>query len=100
MSLTRIPAYCTCRTFTPLLFPLLDSFPHIFVQTSSTPSLAISTSLSTDTAVALRVKDLQYVVSRAVGITERESLSNSLGEIAEAYEEGWDSGSDEDEDED
>ncbi|PMD23979.1 tubulin nucleotide-binding domain-like protein [Hyaloscypha hepaticicola] len=86
------------RTTTPLLFPLLDSFPHIFAHASITPSLAISTSLSTDTTVALRVKKLQSIVSRAVGITEREALSNSLGEIAEAYEEGWDSGSDEDED--
>jgi hypothetical protein len=80
------------------LFPLLDSFPHIFAQASVTASLAISTSLSTDTAVALRVKGLQSIVSRVVAITEREALSNSLGEIAEAYEEGWDSGSDEDED--
>jgi nickel-dependent lactate racemase len=77
---------------------LLDSFPHIFAHASITPSLAISTSLSTDTTVALRVKKLQFIVSRAVGITEREALSNSLGGIAEAYEEGWDSGSDEDED--
>jgi hypothetical protein len=80
------------------LFPLLDSFPHIFAQASMTTSLAISTSLSTDTTVALRVKKLQSIVSRTVGITEREALGNSLGEIAEAYEEGWDSGSDEDED--
>jgi hypothetical protein len=94
----RIPTYDHCRTTTPLLFPLLDSFPHIFAHANITPSLAISTSLSTDTTVALRVKKLQSIVSRAVGITEREALSNSLGEIAEAYEEGWDSGSDEDED--
>lgn len=38
------------------------------------------------------------MVSRAIGVEEREALSNSLGEIAEAYEEGWDSGSDEDDD--
>ncbi len=99
-SLFRIPAYCICRTITPLLFPLLDSFPHIFTQTSMTPSLAINTSLSTDTAVALRVKNLQYVVSRAAGIPEREALSNSLAEIAEAYEDGWQSGSDGDDDDD
>ncbi|KAE9379258.1 tubulin nucleotide-binding domain-like protein [Stipitochalara longipes BDJ] len=86
------------KTTTPLLFPLLDSFPHIFAPASMSASLAISTSLSTDTTVALRVKRLQSIVSRAIGITEREALSNSLGEIAEAYEEGWDSGSDEDED--
>lgn len=28
----------------------------------------------------------------------REALSNGLGEIGEAYEEGWDSGSDDDSD--
>ena len=38
------------------------------------------------------------MMSRAIGVEEREALSNSLGEIAEAYEEGWDSGSDEDDD--
>jgi hypothetical protein len=79
-------------------YPLLDSFPHIFDHATPSSSLAINTSLSTDTTVALRVKNLQYVVSRAIGIDEREALSNSLGEIAEAYEEGWDSGSDEDDD--
>ena len=26
-----------------------------------------------------------------IGIEERESLSNDLGEVAEAYEEGWQS---------
>lgn len=58
----------------------------------------MNTSLSTDTTVALRVKSLQHIVDRAIGIEEREALSNSLGEIAEAYEEGWDSGTDEDDD--
>jgi hypothetical protein len=61
-------------------------------------SLPVKSSLSTDTTVALRIKNLQYIVSRAVGVDEREALSNSLGEIAEAYEEGWDSGEDEDDD--
>lgn len=58
----------------------------------------MSTSLSTDTTVALRIKSLRDIVNRTVGISEREALSNSLGELAEAYEEGWDSGSDEDDD--
>jgi hypothetical protein len=58
----------------------------------------VKTSLSTDTTVALRIKNLQRIVSRAIGVDEREALYNSLGEIAEAYEEGWDSGSDEDND--
>lgn len=58
----------------------------------------MKTSLSTDTTVALRIKNLQHIVSRAIGVDEREVLSNSLGEIAEMYEEGWSSGSDEDDD--
>jgi hypothetical protein len=48
--------------------------------------------------VALRIKSLQNIVSRSIGLDEREALSNSLGEIAEAYEEGWNSDSDEDDD--
>jgi hypothetical protein len=87
------------RSRIPLPFPLLDSFPRIFSQPSpSSSSVSVNTSLSTDTTVSLRVKNLQHIVSRAIGIAEREALSNSLGEIAEAYEEGWDSGSDEDDD--
>ncbi|KAI9050043.1 hypothetical protein LZ554_006188 [Drepanopeziza brunnea f. sp. 'monogermtubi'] len=76
--------------------PIIQSFPHIYAYPSTTSSLGVSTSLSTDTTVALRIKNLQYVVGRAVGVDEREALSNSLGEIAEGYEEGWDSGSDSD----
>ena len=41
---------------------------------------------------------MQRVVSRMVGLDEREALSNGLGEISEAYEEGWNSGSDDDSD--
>lgn len=88
----------TCRTKIPLSFPLLDSFPHIYTSPRSASSLGVSTSLSTDTKVALRIKNLQSIVNRAVGVDEREALGNSLGEIAEAYEEGWDSGSDSDDD--
>jgi hypothetical protein len=79
-------------------FPLLDSFPPIFAHPRSSKSLSVNTSLSTDTTVALRIKNLQHIVSRSIGVDEREALSNSLGEIAEAYEEGWDSGTDEDDD--
>ena len=87
-----------CRTKLNLLFPVLDSFPNIFPREDTTESLAVDTSLSTDTSVALRLKSIQQIVGRAVGVDEREALSNSLGELAEAYEEGWDSGSDEDDD--
>lgn len=79
-------------------YPLLDSFPHIFSWPETSKSVNVGTSLSTDTFVALRIKNLQHIVTRAIGMDEREALSNKLGEIAEAYEEGWDSGSDEDDD--
>ena len=33
---------------------------------------------------------------RIASLDEREALSNSLSDIAEAYEEGWDGGDDDD----
>jgi len=89
------------KSRTALSFPLIDSFPHIYADSSSDlspASVSVHTSLSTDSAVALRVKALSTIIYRSIGLDEREALSNSLGEIAEAYEEGWDSGSDEDDD--
>ncbi|KAL3428351.1 misato Segment II myosin-like domain-containing protein [Phlyctema vagabunda] len=86
------------KTRINMSFPLLDSFPRIFSPDIQESEVRVNTSLSTDTTVALRIKNLQSIVGRAVGIEEREALSNSLGEIAEAYEEGWDSGSDDDDD--
>ena len=88
-----------CARFnTKVLYPILDSFPHIYYPSESLASVSVSTSLSTNTSVALRIKNLRTIVSRSIGLDEREALSNSLGEIAEAYEEGWDSGSDSDND--
>ncbi|KFZ18540.1 hypothetical protein V501_01166 [Pseudogymnoascus sp. VKM F-4519 (FW-2642)] len=84
------------KTSTPLAYPLPTSFPHIYNRTSA--ALSVRTSLSTDTRVAARIKSLQTTVGRAIGVEEREALSNALGEMAEGYEEGWSSGSDEDED--
>jgi hypothetical protein len=42
---------------------------------------------------------VEQIVRRLVGIEEREALCNGLQVIAEEYDEGWDSGSDGDEDE-
>jgi hypothetical protein len=91
------------KTRTPLSFSLLDSFPQIYsnataVSDASSTSVSVRTSLSTDTTVADRVRSLRTVISRTVAVDEREALSNSLASIAEGYEEGWDSGSDEDDD--
>ncbi|KAL8806282.1 MAG: hypothetical protein Q9182_001429 [Xanthomendoza sp. 2 TL-2023] len=84
------------RYSTSLPYPLLDSFPDSMIQSASrAKSTAIQATLSTTTQISKRTKGLQNIVSRTVGVSEREALSNGLGEIAEAYEEGWDSGSDE-----
>ena len=83
----------------PLRFPLLDSFPPIFYHASGQQkTVAVHSSLSTTSFVTKRLKSLQGVVRRFVGMEQREALFNGLGEIAEAYEEGWASGSDEDDD--
>jgi hypothetical protein len=83
------------------MFPLLDSFPHIFPSWPRQPGLlAVHTSLSTTASVSDRIMRLRGVVNRAVGLDEREALANGLGEICEAYEEGWESGSDVDDDDD
>ena len=82
-------------------FALLDSFPHIYSHTltsTDSNSISVQTKLSTDTSVALRIKTLQAIVIRSGGLDDREAVSNSLAAMAEAYEEGWDSGSDEDDD--
>ncbi|KAL8852837.1 MAG: hypothetical protein Q9221_002346 [Calogaya cf. arnoldii] len=85
------------RYYNPLAYPLLDSFPEILVgKGHSSRAAAIHGSLSTTSQMSKRTKGLQNMVSRMVDVVEREALSNGLGEIAEAYEEGWDSGSDED----
>lgn len=89
------------RSWTPLRYSILDSFPHIYLEPGSNhspDSISVHTSLTTDSAVASRMKSLSSIISRAIGVEEREALTNSLGEIAEEYEEGWDSGSDEDDD--
>ena len=87
------------RYYSLLQYPLIDSFPSIVCQPPNTSNtLPILTCLSTTSRVSRRVKNLQGVVSRMVSPDEREALFNGLGEISEAYEEGWSSGSDDDSD--
>jgi hypothetical protein len=79
----------------PLPFPLLSSFPEIYATASpNTENVNVRTELATTTGISSRLKSLQTIVNRAIGVEEREALSNSLGEMAEGYEEGWSSGSD------
>ncbi|KAL8907533.1 MAG: hypothetical protein Q9207_001342 [Kuettlingeria erythrocarpa] len=76
--------------------PIVEHFPEILdASMSSTKNAAIHASLSTSSQMSKRMKGLQSTVARMVHVSDREALSNGLGEIAEAYKEGWDSASDE-----
>jgi hypothetical protein len=90
------------RFSAPLLFPLLDSFPaSIFdVGSGNASKLAVHAGLTTSTAVADQVRAVEQIVRRMhmVSLDEREALCNGLQTMAEEYDEGWDSGSDSDED--
>jgi hypothetical protein len=90
------------RFAAPLLFPLLDSFPaSIFdIGTGEGHKIAVHSGLTTSTAVADQIRAVEQIMRRMhmVGIDERETICNGLQTIAEEYDEGWDSGSDSDED--
>lgn len=88
------------RYTAPLLFPLLDSFPQTMfdVGSGNNTKLAVCTGLTTSTAVADQIRSVEQFVRRIVNIEEREALSNGLQILAEEYDEGWDSGSDSDDD--
>ena len=93
------------RYAVPLGFPLLDSFPYIYEQTTSgTASVPVTTALATDRAVADRIQALRTTVTVgapwAIGLEDRESLGNDLAGMADAYHDGWSSGSDDGDDDD
>ncbi|KAI4686761.1 mtDNA inheritance, partitioning of the mitochondrial organelle [Alternaria sp. BMP 2799] len=88
------------RFAAPLLFPLLDSFPRSMLDVGSGHStkLAVHTGLTTSTIVADQIRAVEQIVKRMGGIEEKEALCNGLQALAEEYDEGWDSGSESDDD--
>ncbi|KAF2756997.1 tubulin nucleotide-binding domain-like protein [Pseudovirgaria hyperparasitica] len=86
------------RYHSPLTYPQLTSFPTIF-GVQSDHRLAIHTALTTSSAVATQIRQMERTVRRYVSVDEREAVSDGLKTLCEEYEEGWDSGSDEGEDE-
>jgi len=71
----------------------------IEVGSGQTEKLAVHAGLTTSTAVAGQIRTLEPIIKRMINIEEREALSNGLQVLAEEYDEGWDSGSDSDDDE-
>ncbi|KAI5851143.1 tubulin domain-containing protein [Morchella snyderi] len=90
---------------TQFTYPIIDSFPAIFSSRVLDSSVLdrpcvgrVSTKLTTSSKIISRLKNVKDFVSRVVSVDEREALLNDLGEFAEAYEEGYNSGSDDDDD--
>lgn len=81
-----------------LLFPTLTSYPQIFRFVDRPSKLAVDASLSTSTTIAERVRGLESVARRMVGIDEREALCDGLAAMADEYEEGWMSDDDSEDD--
>ncbi|KAG0135294.1 putative protein DML1 [Tuber indicum] len=92
------------RYHTSFTYPVIDSFPSIFSTdrimpvegdaTGGDQRLAVSARLTTSSQVMPRLKSIKNVVSRVVGVDEREAILNDLGEFIEGFETGWNSGSD------
>ncbi|KAJ5648960.1 uncharacterized protein N7484_002683 [Penicillium longicatenatum] len=84
---------------TPLRMPMLDSFPHDLYPTfKSDEGHSVFAALTSSTRTAQRIKSIEATTARMLSVDERENMMNGLGEIREAYETGWSSGSDDDSD--
>ncbi|KAL1954794.1 hypothetical protein VTO42DRAFT_697 [Malbranchea cinnamomea] len=84
------------RFCSSLEFPILDSFPGDLIsgQGNVGSTMGVQAALSATTGIGEQVKGLQKFVRRAVATQEREHLVNGLAEIAEAYQNRWESESD------
>jgi hypothetical protein len=89
------PSYTTSQAF-----PVLETYPRIFAGVSSKKNLTVRTTLDTNSKIADSIRQMEQSVRRLVTLDERESLCNGLKTIAEEYVEGWESGSDDGDDED
>jgi hypothetical protein len=73
----------------PLLFPILSSFPHVFRFAARPQKLAIQASMSTSTSTAAHIRGVEGVARRMVGLDEREALCDGLAALADEYQDGW-----------
>ncbi|EGR44346.1 Hypothetical protein TRIREDRAFT_124181 [Trichoderma reesei QM6a] len=80
---------------TPLLYPLLDSFPSIYnYDLQGRESIPVHTTLTSDGSIVHRMRNLRTQVAPSISLEERENLVNGLAELGAAYEDEWSSGSD------
>ncbi|OTA04765.1 hypothetical protein A9Z42_0053610 [Trichoderma parareesei] len=80
---------------TPLLYPLLDSFPSIYnYDLQGRESISVHTTLASDGSIVHKMRNLRTQVAASISLEERENLVNGLAELGAAYEDEWSSGSD------
>lgn len=85
------------RYYTTLRFPILDSYPRdLLPRSNGETAVEIHAALSTTTRIGDKLKELQTIAGRTIGVDEREALINGLGELRESYEKGWISDTDDD----
>lgn len=83
----------------PVRFPQLDSFPRIFsLGKSKLDTISVKAAVSSSSAMAQQIRQAGQISRLLIDVEEREAIVDGLQTICEEYEEGWTSGSDEDED--
>lgn len=61
--------------------------------------MPLNTFLRTDTSICVQLRALRaQATRRLISLDEREGLSNGIAEMADAYQDDWSSGSDNDDD--
>lgn len=83
---------------TEVPFPQLDAFPNTLFGPYQQP-LGICAALVATSETSARLKEMGQLISGAIDTDTREALLNDLAKLGEAYEGGWQSGSDSGEDE-
>ena len=77
--------------------PILDSFPcGLFPSPPSGAGVSVLAALTASSRTAESIKAIETTAARLSSVDEREAMLNGLGEIREAYETGWSSGSEDD----
>lgn len=90
----------TSKFMTALLFPMLSSYPTSVLHFPGRPQkVAVKTALQTSSQISERLRAIGNVASRMTSVDEREALCDGLAAMADEYEEGWMSDSEDDDDE-
>lgn len=94
----RVGDFRTSSSHTPLLFPVLSSYPTVVHFADNPKKLGVKLSVNTSTRLSSSVRAVEREARRLIGIEDREALCDGLAVMAEEYEEGWMSDDESDDD--